>query len=628
MSQTRTYKPEDVSFYQEQERLCKYVGLAIQAYGYSTDLYTPVGGWRPILDKERAEEPWPNQLLAAYRIFFFMFCFPHPIVLIYCAALFQGGKSGVIQALTRLMLTNANKLQNRYGIAILTAMNDIAWMDQTARRIVTELKDQIYHLGTMKKFLNEIEVNAEANGGQAKNIFMIDDESRIGSKNRHLKGDILSKIKQTSPFDTWREQNIRYLYVDATDPAVAINMAKLRPQGLGMIIKLALPPSYLSIQKLRQEGRFHQSHNLLILTEVQALYNEIKTIYGLEPLWHLIRLPNTRSGLYARAKKLLTEVFGQEFQILEWNSTKKEILTYEEDDDDSVSLDTEEINDQLKQPPIGEKPCLILLKNMFYAGKTLVDTYVGAMHDRSSEQDDVTGQSFAGRASGHNRSNRTHVWTNLSGIDRLINEWTDIISMDDDQTVLEPPRATPALNDRMPHVVARRPIGSNEYTLQTTGEEISRPENLRNQEVTNIPTRLRACHMLESGPHTSKEEAMRVVSQYYGRNFTARMVAKDGYYLNSRLLSWYKRQYADLAVAIAAATGRGQSAAALQPRHRLTMEQYNSITKTFGCSSRSGQPYLLYPVYENNTNSTAASVTWYIRYIRREFTRYRVQPTT
>jgi hypothetical protein len=621
----RTYKPEDVEFYKSQERLCKYVSRLIETSGYSTELYVPPGGWRRgDIDKERSQDPYPNQLLVALRIFYYMFCSPSLAVLIYVAALFQGGKSGVIQALTRLILTNANKLMNRYGVAIITAMNDLAWFDQTISRIVSEFKDQIYHLGTLKKFINSIEENKQVNGGQAKNIFIIDDESRVGSKKRNIKGDILASIKETTPFDTWRENNIRYLYVDATDPAVAINMTTLSQQGLAKTIVLELPPSYLSIKKLREQNRIHQSHNLLVASEVESFRRELLNIYGLEPLWHLVRMPNTRSEQYEKAEKLIREKFGDDFEYVTWNSSEKNRIVYEDDDAESQDESLLEINTHLASPPVGGKPAFIFLKNMFYAGKTLNDTYVGAMHDRSSEQDDVTGQSFAGRASGHNRSSRTHIWTNVAGIDRLIHQWQDIILMDDDDNERAPREITRELDNRMPHVSVGRALGSQSFILQTSGEEISRPENLRNQQVVNIPTRLRGEHMLESPPLSTKEEAMRIINDYYGTSFRVRMKPKDGYYLNSRLLSWYKKQYPEIATAIASAP-RGQKAAVIQPRHRITQEQFASIAKTFGCSSRTGQPYLLYPVYPNNTTSPGSTVKWYVRYIKKEYTRYSSQ---
>jgi len=59
----------------------------------------------------------------------------------------------------------------------------------------------------------------------------------------------------------------------------------------------------------------------------------------------------------------------------------------------------------------------------------------------------------------------------------------------------------------------------------------------------------------------------------------------------------------------------------LKPIHKLTKSQFDSISITFGCSSRKGQPYLLYPVYPD-TESPASSVQWYVRYVKKEFTKF------
>jgi hypothetical protein len=601
------YKLEDVDFYREQERKLHIIANIIKDKGYFVELYTPPGGWRNKIDDERKQKPYPNQLYAAYRLFYELFCKENPCVYAYVSADFQGGKSGMVQAFTRLSLTNADKLLNRYGTYFITAMNDIALKNQMVNRMLKEYENQIFHLGTFPKLINEIEQNIDENGF-AKNILIIDDESRSASNTNNLKGRLIDTIKNSSPFETWRERNIRLISIDATDPASSINSIKLKNEhGSACNINLQLPPSYLSLTKLKEQSRLHESKDLKIKNNVNELYEQIENMYNREVLWHIIRMPPTNKDGYNKAFKHIKEIFEPNYDIIIWDSKIKQ-YTGDENYDEEKSRD---INDELKLPPKGNKPATILIKNMFYAGKTLNDKYIGALYDRSSDNDDTTGQSFPGRCCGHNRSNKTHVWTNLKGIDRLINNWKDIINQDFE---ILPSQAlsniTSAMNGRMPHIETFRTPGITGIQIQTSGKEITRPENLQNSEVINLPRRLKAEHMGTTiGPCNTREEAINSLNLLYNKKFRSVLNPIDGYFINSRLLAWYKNKY------------HISKTIDFTKEHILTQEEYETIPKTFSCSSKSGQPYVIYPVYPNK-NSHASEVKWYIRYIKKEFTRY------
>jgi hypothetical protein len=228
----------------------------------------------------------------------------------------------------------------------------------------------------------------------------------------------------------------------------------------------------------------------------------------------------------------------------------------------------------------------------------------------------VTGQSFAGRASGHNRSNRTHVWTNTAGIKRLCTIWRNIIQWDDDcglGTII--PQVS--MNRRMPNIEVVRPIGQANLVIRTSGEEISRSENLNNCPIEQLPSRLKEAHMEQLGPFADTKTAIQKLNQYYKKSkFTIPREKKEvaqalqGFHVNSRLLSWYRKKYSEV-----------QKAVDLRPEHKLTLEQFGTIAKTFGCSSRKGQPYVLYPVYPTLT-SAHNEVQWYLRFVKKEFTKF------
>jgi hypothetical protein len=600
------YTNEDMDFYREQERKLHIIAECIKTKGFSVELYTPPGGWRHKIDDERKQKPYPNQLYAAYRIFYEFFCKEEQCVYGYASADFQGGKSGMIQSLTRLIMSNADKLLNRYGTYFITAMNDRALLDQMTKRMLKEFESQIFHLGTIGKIELEIDQNIIENEF-VKNIFIIDDESRTASNINNKKGRIIDKIKQSSPFETWRERNIRLLSIDATDPASSINSSILKQSGMACNINLQLPPSYLSLLKLKEQGRLHQSKDLKNKNNVNEFYQEIEKLYNSEVLWHIIRMPPTNKDGYNKAKKYIEEIFSSKYDIIIWDSkTKQYTGSIEEDEERS-----DDINSELENPPKNNKPALILIKNMFYAGKTLNDKYMGAMYDRSSENDDTSGQSFPGRGSGHNRSNRTHIWTNLKSIDRLIENWKDIINKDNEIS-LSRPIVTSSMNGRMPHVQTFKSPGSTTIQLQTTGNEITRPENLQNVVVVNLPRRLKPEHMgTPIGPCNTRELAMIQLNTIYNKKFRSVIKPIDGgFYVNSRLLGWYKNKYTNISKTVD-----------FTKDHILTQDEFETISTTFCCSSRTGQPYLLYPVYPNK-NSLSVDVKWYIRYIKKEYTRF------
>ena len=106
---------------------------------------------------------------------------------------------------------------------------------------------------------------------------------------------------------------------------------------------------------------------------------------------------------------------------------------------------------------------------------------------------------------------------------------------------------------------------------------------------------------------------MNKLNEIFGQTFRSIWKPIDGgYYISSRLLGWYKKKYNDI-----------NDSDDFQKKHILTTEEFNSISITFGCSSTDkGQIYSLYPVYPNK-NSLPSEVKWYIRYAKKEFTRYR-----
>ena len=135
---------------------------------------------------------------------------------------------------------------------------------------------------------------------------------------------------------------------------------------------------------------------------------------------------------------------------------EREVVAHEEhehaaagggDEASTGSSTSDDINDTLLKSP--EKPTFILLKNMFYAAKTLDDKFVGVLHDRISAKDDTNLQSLLGRVCGYGKTSKTHVFTSMQTVDTYLDIWRDLKPRDN----IIIPTSTPNLTGRMKGIV-------------------------------------------------------------------------------------------------------------------------------------------------------------------------------
>jgi hypothetical protein len=86
----------------------------------------------------------------------------------------------------------------------------------------------------------------------------------------------------------------------------------------------------------------------------------------------------------------------------------------------------DDINALLKVAP--ERHTFILLKNMFYASKTMHDTNVGVLYDRVGGKDDTNLQSLLGRACGYGKSKQTIVYSSEQTVTNYLGFWREVIA--------------------------------------------------------------------------------------------------------------------------------------------------------------------------------------------------------
>jgi hypothetical protein len=148
---------------------------------------------------------------------------------------------------------------------------------------------------------------------------------------------------------------------------------------------------------------------------VRHLLQQIHRWYAGAPLYHIIRpRPKQMSIVEEALTKLMPSA-----RIIRWDAASNAARADDASENSSESM--EDINALLESEP--EVPTFILLKNMFYASKTLNDTYVGILHDRASAKDDTNLQSLLGRACGYGKSTKTHIFTTKSTVTNWLEVW-------------------------------------------------------------------------------------------------------------------------------------------------------------------------------------------------------------
>jgi hypothetical protein len=108
--------------------------------------------------------------------------------------------------------------------------------------------------------------------------------------------------------------------------------------------------------------------------------------------------------------------------VIPWDSSSSARRPSTTDGSSTASI--EDINEILSVRPT--KPTFIVIKDMFYASKTLCDKHVGALYDRCGGKDDTNLQSLLGRACGYGKSGRTIVFTSLLTVSNYLKFWRDI----------------------------------------------------------------------------------------------------------------------------------------------------------------------------------------------------------
>lgn len=417
--------------------------------------FQPPCPWKPNLD-ESEERPHPEQHLAALQVFAWMFTGGVKCAWAHLAAEMQAGKSGVANTLIRLCLQNAEKLNLMADrIFLLTGMSDDAWKKQTRARVHTDVRANVHHSGGLKKV--QVLLNKLAAKDGLRNILIILDESQVASNASNRPNSLIYKtVRDLVPVDQWVERNIRFLTISATDPAKVMAMESCEIPC--RTVQLMTTAAYQSVESLHIAGRIRSLEEFGDISSAKAIVELKRALTAYDaPLWHILR---PKQGKTAEVEAKLRKEFPGA-QVVSWDSAKRPTAESEDDSSSESSKSLEDINTLLSTPPATHS--FVVLKNMFYAAKTLEDKHVGVLWDRLGSNvggDNARLQSLLGRACGYGKSGRTVVYTSTETVERYLGFWKALCrSMDADITTDE--HKAVDLNRRMPGVVAVTTAGGS-----------------------------------------------------------------------------------------------------------------------------------------------------------------------
>jgi len=411
---------------------------SIGSMGLIPELYVPDIG----VGEDEAEAykaPFPAQLLAALQIFARMFCGAAKKAWAHLAAEMQAGKTGVVCAVLRLILRNIKTLQIRPDrVFLITGMSDNAWTKQTRERVPEPFRKNVHHNGNLKQVKEKL--IRLAKGEHLRNCLVVLDESHFASSydNRPAK-EVFETLHSLCPIELWAENNVRLVTISATDPALTIGIADQR--HIARDIRLLTTAAYQSVEGMRGEDRLLSTFALKDDEALRHYLGVLDKKFGAEPLYHILRPQRAKNAFVQETLQTLRPGC----EVIAWDSSASSKRSSASDGASTASI--EDINDILKVRPA--KITFIVIKDMFYASKTLCDTHVGALYDRCGGKDDTNLQSLLGRACGYGKSKRTIIFTSLATVSNYLKFWRDI-------SVLAPIRGedAAALGGKMAGVVA------------------------------------------------------------------------------------------------------------------------------------------------------------------------------
>ena len=356
------------------------------------------------------ETPYPAQRLAALRCFVYLY--QRNNVWVHVAAPMQSGKTGVMVTLTRLMMQNRYLGVDPNRMFVFTGMSDNDWRKQTKSRFPAHVQRNIFHRGGVQRICESLRRLRGADN--LRNVLLFIDESHIATKKDNTPRAIYDTLTQLCPRDQWAANNIRIVTVSATDPAKVITIRE--NDGFPCrVVRLDTTNDYQSIETLVRDRRMRPINGDAHTPTAIELMRPVIEGYD-RPRYHIIRAAH---GKTVHTQTALAAAFPYA-AFVSYDSKSRQTAARDETD----SNDLLDINIILETPPT--QHTFIIIKNAFYAAKTIKDQHVGVLYDRQTDNYSAVLQGLAGRACGYEKSVDTVVFTVENAIERYLKTWRSL----------------------------------------------------------------------------------------------------------------------------------------------------------------------------------------------------------
>ena len=291
-----------------------------------------------------------------------------------CFAQPQSGKSGYMLYLAYLMATHPSSLFIKASnIFIFTGMNDVDWKNQIKDDMLPKFKENVYHLGDLKKLQRAIQ-----NIPAGEKCLIMWDECHIAAGKGQKMSRMLPFLKDPSEM---RRRNIYCVAVSATPSFIQQHMKEKWSDEDYEITTLETVPGYVGIGRMYNEGRIRDPINIGHEPDVIGLIQTIKESFN-SPKYHIIRKPPRVS----------------EFLLKEY--VRREGWTFQSYVAEDPQNPTE-FNEMIGIAPSNQT--FILIKNRFRAGKRLKDLHIGCLVEPETLDDTVKVQGLLGRMCGYGK---------------------------------------------------------------------------------------------------------------------------------------------------------------------------------------------------------------------------------
>lgn len=512
------------------------------------------------------EMVYPNQIEAAKHSIDELY--EKDMVAVTLIALPQVGKTGTFLEVAYRACTHPNDdyIIDTRNVFIITGMSDRDWQKQTENDMLEAFKRRVYHRGRLNT--KDREDGFYTSLSVAKNALIILDECHIGAEKDHQVSQMLRRLGLLN-IEVLRQRNVKILEVSATPGATLYDTEKWGAENHSIVI---LNPSdkYVGFRTFIDQGRLHPSFDLTTDDGIHKLVQFIKQFD--RPRWNIIRLP-AKSRQNGEFENKLRQVCARE----RWNIQTHSANDRVGDIDHHMST----------QPP---QHVIILIKEFWRAGKRLNDTYVGVIHEPLTKAKDtnVTAQGLVGRMCGNDKQSGEDGPHMFCDVDR-IHEYLAWIDAKGDWTKI-------------------RDYKSRGLTIKGGKKTSSKASFAHESNVEGVTAIVDSSDsdpdiIVHDAPFHTIPEVNAFLARTVGKSFKKDFKIKKfrmfgGYEISTRLLTTYGKDTADDIV----------------PSDRLTLEKYKKINARTNISKTgTGQPYMVYPVYENNTSTT---VQYYVRYLR------------